>query len=522
MIKYFISALSVTLGIIELNAQTALTADMVWRDGTRWIRCYENDTHNHAEFVLRQNINYSNVLDIKQIRLDGSESSNALGYIQVEGNKVYGCVPPLGENMDRYLMYDFDDWENGGTTTFCAADHTNYNYESGTYGVFKWSDAINNLHLMSTDPDGKYYGYAYTAGENGPLRVKGLGRIESDNGIQALAGYELFGQIVDGNVMSENKILECVLEVSNPEYGILFRHPDYDKYMPNEDDPIEITPAMTWRDGTRWRVFSETTREATDYVLKAGSYNGVECFNICTSQPNGSEVSSEEYVLLDGYKVYGIFPFVTDKNNEHPRYTMYDFNQWVSGGLIEVSGINKMRPVTTTGWYDKFRFTFEWKNMNRMITDPDGKYYAYSYRYFSNELLWIRGLGIIESDGVLNVMATHIISDSKARNDGYAATNKIEKIVLEVSNPEYGILFRHPDYDKYSGISNVPADDTEPEISVDGGVLHIRTAGPTDVHVYTVMGLEVHGGRVDGETSIALPGGIYVVQVGSVTRKVML
>jgi len=523
MIKYFIGALSVILGSIELNAQTALTSDMVWRDGTRWTTYYDA-LFAYCEWEIKATTvdELGEVLQVCPVNPNGFESlTYKTHYLKLEGSKLYGYTPYLNYTdmtweWNRCQLYDFDDWHEGNTVQYCFTDisTTESNYEQ-----------IDALKLITTDPAGKYNAYAFAGGDNDALRLKGVGRIESDNLLNALFGYRIPEMTTAGSPrQSGSRIYERVLEISNPEYGTLFRHPDYDQYMAMIDiDGISID--MVWRDGTHWRVFSEETREIKEYVLREGRYNDVECLNVSVVNSDGSETEGDEYVRRVGQKVYGVFPYGSEPGKEYASYEMYDFDRWYHGTFIYFSGINQLKPDAATGWYTTFSYDEMVYNPAMMVTDPDSKYCTYSYRnrYSANGVLRLKNIGVIESDDVLNVMVTHIVRDANVDdNRKYVADGKVHHRVLEVSNPEYGILFRHPDYDKYSGISNVPADDTEPEISVDGGVLYIRTAGPTDVHVYTVMGLEVHGGRVDGETSIALPGGIYVVQVGTVTRKVML
>ncbi|GHT00830.1 hypothetical protein AGMMS49525_00020 [Bacteroidia bacterium] len=60
------------------------------------------------------------------------------------------------------------------------------------------------------------------------------------------------------------------------------------------------------------------------------------------------------------------------------------------------------------------------------------------------------------------------------------------------------------------------------KVYVQDGILYVEVATAQPVKVYTIAGTLVLDSVIDGKTSIALPKGVYVVKVGTQTRKVIL
>ena len=123
-------------------AQTELTTDMVWQEGTHWIYSYEmwRDLPP-ANYYLREcrlvkyydtdsNENYLS-LECKEMKADGSWSTDWSPYgklLKVEGDKV--CASLLYDEIPQYKgylyqLYDFSTWNEGETTYFEMVGYRN-------------------------------------------------------------------------------------------------------------------------------------------------------------------------------------------------------------------------------------------------------------------------------------------------------------------------------------------------------------------------------------------------------------
>ena len=257
--------------VSPLSAQTELTTDMIWQEGTHWVYPYKihTDMYGHKTGIYLRECKlvkfYSDVSDDSDaVYLSPMSRTNYKGAwyddweydgvdIKVTGNKVYGLILTNGYDLtdgySSYLMYDFDTWDSGGTIRF---EEYGFNDEVNATSVI-----LGDSECVTTDPEKKYYAYAFSGvdkNNNSTYYIKNIGRTQ-DQVIANLIYYyipyssfwEAFGQ-PDGIQ---------ALKIWHPDLGVLYQHPEYDRYMELtsgiesvEADEAQGEPVITAADGT--------------------------------------------------------------------------------------------------------------------------------------------------------------------------------------------------------------------------------------------------------------------------------
>ena len=97
---------------------------------------------------------------------------------------------------------------------------------------------------------------------------------------------------------------------------------------------------------------------------------------------------------------------------------------------------------------------------------------------------------------------------------------------LKIWHPDLGVLYQHPDYDRYvelAGVDSLPADEAgEAVVTIGAGEVTIESAQPVEVMICTTTGVTVRRDRVTGSATYPLAPGIYIVRAGSRTSKVCI
>lgn len=291
----------------------------------------------------------------------------------------------------------------------------------------------------------------------------------------------------------------------------------------------ELTTDMIWQEGTRWLYPSVSMDQyILPYKVTIKEYGFVRSENAEPGEnrlrkvgyKNDGSISAlwAEY-KVEGNKVYGIYT----EENASRYYLMYDFDTWKDKERVffetygwrltedyEVEYIDQTKEETVT-------------ELEKITTDPDGKYWAYSYRTDdADKRLRVKGIGRV-SDIDAFLWDDFIISEPCA-----CGPQEYEHRVtaLKIWHPDLGVLYQHPEYDRYmeltSGIESVEADEAqgEPVITAGGGTVTIATDDVTRVTVCTPTGAVVRQETIVGTVSYPLAPGIYIVRAGAVTRKV--
>lgn len=261
MMRIFCLLLLAIFVNIPSVAQTELTTEMVWQEGTHWIYPYEKWCEFPPDYYLREcrlvkyidekaNEEYLRV-ECMQMKADGSwstewESENK--FLKVEGDKVTASLLYVETEYKKYIgylfqLYDFSTWNEGETIYFEEVDNPQPK---------KTSVVVNNLQRIVADPEGKYYTYAFSGTDEHSCPfyyVKGIGRVQ-DYSITNLVYH--YGDISMNEIPGEpNRIM--ALKVWHPDLGVLYQHPDYEHVM-------ELAG-----------VDSLTADKAGEAVVKAGS-----------------------------------------------------------------------------------------------------------------------------------------------------------------------------------------------------------------------------------------------------------
>ena len=263
-IKYLAKCFYVLLQTVILtstvSAQTELTTEMVWQEGTHWIYPYEMWCEFPPDYYLREcrlvkyidektNEEYLRV-ECMQMKADGSWSTEwypSGQYLKVEGDKISASLlfRELPQYKGYYQLYDFSTWDEGETIYFEEDDFSYPTHE-------RKSVVVNNLHRIVADPEGKYYTYAFSGKDEYSLPfyyVKGIGRVQDYSTINLVY---LFFDITMNEIPGEpNRIM--ALKVWHPDLGVLYQHPDYEHVM-------ELAG-----------VESLTADEANEAIIKAGA-----------------------------------------------------------------------------------------------------------------------------------------------------------------------------------------------------------------------------------------------------------
>ena len=99
-------------------------------------------------------------------------------------------------------------------------------------------------------------------------------------------------------------------------------------------------------------------------------------------------------------------------------------------------------------------------------------------------------------------------------------------MALKVWHPDLGVLYQHPEYDRYvelAGVEAPTADEAgEAVITARAGEVTVESAHPVEVMICTTTGVTVHRDKVTGSATYPLAPGIYIVRAGTRTSKVCI
>ncbi len=302
----------------------------------------------------------------------------------------------------------------------------------------------------------------------------------------------------------------------------------------------ELTAEMVWQDGTHWvypyEIFTDFygaklgvyLRECKlenyydekndDYYLRLmfrDNYHGTWP-DIWSGAGNG--------VKVDGNKEYE-FDWIPGSNELHP-YIMYDFDTWDEGKTIRFES-----PVGNI--FDDYHGDYNYSrtmvlgNKQRIVTDPEGKYFSYSFfgedERSKTPYCFIKGIGRILDHTTCNLAYAAAIGfySTWLEGDVYDGI-----LALKVWHPDLGVLYQHPDYEhvmELAGVDSLTADeDGEAVIMTGSGEVTVESAHPVDVMICTTTGVTVHRDKVTGSATYPLAPGIYIVRAGTRTCKVCI
>ena len=305
----------------------------------------------------------------------------------------------------------------------------------------------------------------------------------------------------------------------------------------------ELTVEMVWQDGVHWVYPYEIYTDF--YGSKLGIY-----MRECKLEKYYDEKNNDYYLRLmfrdnyhgtwpetwsgagngvkvDGNKVYK-FGWKTGSNGSdewHP-YLMYDFDTWNEGEAITFESSYGGEFDDYHG-DDDYSRTIVLDNKQRIVTDPEGKYFSYS---FSGEdersktpYHFIKGIGRILDNTTYNLAYAVGLGFYSTWLEGDVYD---DILALKVWHPDLGVLYQHPEYDRYielAGVNSLTADEVgEAVITAGVGEVTIESAQPVEVMICTTTGVTVHRDKVTGSATYPLAPGIYIVRAGSRTCKVCI
>ena len=297
----------------------------------------------------------------------------------------------------------------------------------------------------------------------------------------------------------------------------------------------ELTTDMIWQEGTHWLYpWVSMDMDILPFRVTIGEFCFVRSENakqdevllkIKQYNPDGSTIIWNDEYRVEGNKIYGI---VTETDTTR-TYLLYDFDSWQVGNVVgfEVYEDDDIYKDEETGEpvmkYKEYRREETVTELERITCDPDGKYWAYSYRTDdADKRLRVKGIGRVSDTDGLRWTDFYIPPLCPCGPQEY----EHRVMALQIWHPDLGVLYKHPEYDWYmsltSGIESVEADEAqgEPVITAGGGAVTIATDDVTRVTVCTPTGAVVRQETIAGTVSYPLTPGIYIVRAGAVTRKV--
>ena len=174
--------------------------------------------------------------------------------------------------------------------------------------------------------------------------------------------------------------------------------------------------------------------------------------------------------------------------------------------------------------------------MQRIVTDPEGKYYSYA---FSGEYnITNKNSSIVGTVPYCFVRSIGRLIDNKSRNLAYSywpfwyqnpwrefgSTEGI--MAIKIWHPDLGVLYQHPEHDRYvelAGVDSLTVDEAgEAVITAGAGEVTVESTQPVEVMICTTTGVTVRRDRVIGSATYPLAPGIYIVRAGSRTSKVCI
>ncbi len=291
----------------------------------------------------------------------------------------------------------------------------------------------------------------------------------------------------------------------------------------------ELTTDMVWQEGTHWIYPYEKWCEfPPDYYLREcrlvkyiNEKTNEEYLNVEYMQMKADGSWSTEweptcqYVKVDGDKIS--VSLLYEDPHYKGDYQLYDFSTWNEGEAIYFED-------------DKFSYpTHEKKsivvnNLQRIVADPEGKYYTYAFSgkdEYSLPFYYVKGIGRVQDYSTVNLL--YLFFDT-SMNETPGEPNRI--MALKVWHPDLGVLYQHPDYEhvmELAGVDSLTADeDGEAVIMTGSGEVTVESAHPVDVMICTTTGVTVRHDMVTGSATYPLAPGIYIVRAGSRTCKVCI
>lgn len=231
-----IAVVVLALSGVGAMAQTEITSDMIWREGTTWTEVRVNTlrkTYTRGEYSLVP-VEYGGEqrLTVKELSFycgsyapgnlscDGAHYKYPIGttlqpYIRLVDNRVYVRMPCLDKEL---VMYDFNTWNDNGVARYEYVT----NADSGDgYVLADRSESVNTMTEMYIDPDNRFVGNVYVKADINVTNIKGIGRLNDFYGLVCCYDLPRFSN-GDGGV--------DVIEVKTPELGVVYRHPNYSEY----------------------------------------------------------------------------------------------------------------------------------------------------------------------------------------------------------------------------------------------------------------------------------------------------
>ena len=298
----------------------------------------------------------------------------------------------------------------------------------------------------------------------------------------------------------------------------------------------ELTTEMVWQEGTTWvypyeytddlhgykdgiflrecRLFKYFSEDMSEYFL------GVECRTNYSGKWNRWERISDAGIKIEGNKIM-VYRWSNSISKLLP-YKMYDFDTWSEG-----VGARFEDPTGNTLNDDQNSRTIVLENQQRVLTDPEGKYFSYAFSGIDNKVLepyyFIKGIGRVKDYSILNLAfsATPVFLTTCVMGEPFNGL-----LAINVWHPDLGVLYQHPDYEhvmELAGADSLTADEAgEAVITAGSGEVTVESAHPVDVMICTTTGVTVHRDKVTGSATYPLAPGIYIVRAGSRTCKVCI
>lgn len=317
----------------------------------------------------------------------------------------------------------------------------------------------------------------------------------------------------------------------------------------------ELTTEMVWQEGTHWiypvhikygydgtplditylhecRLVKRYYEELDDYYLAVehrtndpmDEYGAIWCNYL-------------ENIKVEGNKIYEFI--IGGRDVGQPltilyKCLMYDFDTWVEGGKAYFEydeDLDNNHNVPNISL----------ENMQRIVTDPEGKYYSYA---FSGEYsitvypgdnyhpsiektfpyCFVKSFGRLIDQNTSNLAYSYWPLWYQNMYREFGSTEGI--MALKVWHPDLGVLYQHPEYDRYvelAGVEAPTADEAgEAVVTAGRGVVSVESARPVDVMICTATGVTVCRDKVTGTATYPLAPGIYIIRAGTRTSKVCI
>lgn len=236
MIEKYIMMLAVAVGMgVGVNAETVLAPGQIWKEGAKWTEVliqqqHQNTVKSICEFELKgesdvrgekfMNVYVNGNLSNYKIKLSGSKLMLAMHFTEGE----------LALKDSTYVVecYDYADWVIGSRIKgeiLCLQTPFTGLFEAQPYNSEKlmsrrWIRCPDyedvGLYMYSCLPDGKY---DYI---NSPVAIQNIGFVTRDN-------YGLISNLSFSTPCYPPK--NYVMEFSDSNGKVIFRHPDYEKIM---------------------------------------------------------------------------------------------------------------------------------------------------------------------------------------------------------------------------------------------------------------------------------------------------